>query len=246
METTTLPMLRATLVLATCLALPISVSAQSRSGTHVDGERKPGTYLKAGLANGQGDLFSGSSLTQWDVSLFGTDYDLVSAKVEIETYFPDTFLQLSGFSLGYRKDGLQRAEWGHLLHGTLFRDFDLQAFALKIGGGIEWGIPSLEFDQTEFGFDGDGTTRYRHTYIHRNADIPLFGTRTDGAVYPFGEISVVQRPWLLLFEAGMRVNIIKFNFDDFEVGPTDQLIHASSRKPVLVPYLFADVGIRLF
>lgn len=224
------------------LSLPTVGWAQTERG---DGGRKSGTYLQVGIAHGQADIFSPSSLTQWDVELFGTNYDLVGAKLEFETYFSRSLL-LSGFSLGYRKDGLRRAESGHMFSGSVFRDFDLRVFAIKIGGGIEWGLPSLNFDQTEFDFADDGTVRYRHTYIHRNADIPFLGTATDGAVYPFIELSIVQRPAFLLFETGMRLGITKFNVDDFEVDPSGQLLNALGRKRVLVPYLFADFGIRLF
>ena len=228
-----------------CLAFPALCLAQGSPAGRQDGTRKSGTYLQAGIAHGQGDLSSPSSLTQWDVSLFGTDYDLVSVKVEVETYFSDTFL-VSGFSIGYRKDAVRRAEWGHMFSGSLFRDFDVKLFAVKVGGGIEWGLPSLNFDQTEFAFADDGIVRYRHTYMHRNADVPFLGTSSDGAVYPFIEASIVQRPGFLLFEVGMRVGIARFNFDDFEISPHDQLSQASRHERVLVPYLFADVGVRLF
>ena len=237
---------RSTLTLIACLSLPAVSGAQELSACGLDSKRKSDTYLQAGVAHGQGDLFNPSSLTQWDVALFGTNYDLVSAKLEFESYFRDTFLQLSGFSVGYRKDGMRRAEWGHMFSGSLFRDFDAKLFAVKVGAGVEWGMPSLSFDQTEFAFADDGVVRYRHTYMHRNADVPFIGTTTDGAVYPFVEASIVQRPGFLLFEIGMRIGITRFNFDDFEVSPTDLLSQASSRKRVLVPYLFADVGIRLF
>lgn len=238
--------LRGALTLITFLVWPTTVWGQEPSENGLDGNRKPGTYLQVGIAHGQGNIFRRSSLTDWDVALFGTDYDLVSAKLEVETYFSDTFLQLSGFSIGYRKDGVRRAEWGHLFSGSLFRDFDVKLFAVKVGAGLEWGMPSLNFDKTEFAFADDGTVRYRHTYIHRNADVPFVGTTVDGAVYPIVEVSIVQRPSFLVFEVGMRLGITRFNIDDFEVGPADQLLQASGRKRVLVPYLFADVGLRLF
>ena len=235
-----------TMTLLFCLSLPVVGGTQELLAGGQDDERKSGTYLQTGVAHGQGDLFSRNSLTQWDVALFGTDYDFVSGKLEFESYFSDTFLQLSGFSVGYRKDGLRRTEWGHMFSGSLFRDFDVKLFAVKVGAGVEWGLPSLNFDQTEFAFADDGIVRYRHTYMHRNADIPFFGTTTDGVVYPFVEASIVQRPWFLLFEIGIRVGSTRFNFDDFEVSPTDQLSQEFRHQRILVPYLFADVGIRLF
>ena len=44
----------------------------------------------------------------------------------------------------------------------------------------------------------------------------------------------------------MRVSFIGFNLDDYEVSPTDQVTYAFSRKRVLVPYVFAEFGLRLF
>ncbi|MDA1035757.1 MAG: hypothetical protein O3B65_02615 [Chloroflexi bacterium] len=234
-----------TIAIAVCLSLPTGAWAQS-SDTRTDGRRKSGTYLQTGIAHGQADIFKRSSLTHWDVELFGTNYDLVSAKLEFETYFGGTLLQLSGFSLGYRKDGLRHAESGHMFSGGVFRDFDLKVAAVKLAGGVEWGLSSHNFDQTKFASLADGTLRYRHSYIHRNADVPFLGTSSDGTVYPFIELSIVQRPSFLLFEVGMRLNITRFNVDDFEISPTGQLLQAPGRTRVLVPYLFADFGIRLF
>ncbi len=229
-----------------CLTLTVEMQAQGPSAVRLESGRKSGTYLQTGIAQGQGGLSDHTGLARWDVALFGTDYDLVSAKLEVESYFGDTLLQLSGFSLGYRKDGLLRAEPGHLLSGSVFRDLDLRLFALKLGVGLEWGMPSLNFDRTEFRSDTDGTVRYLHTYIERNTDVPFVGTATDGVVYPFIEVSIVQRPSIWVFETGMRIGITRFNFDDFEISPTGQFLHESRQKRVFVPYLFADIGIRLF
>lgn len=234
------------LVFVWCVALPVTTVAQERLPVDPDGGRKAGTYLKTGLAHWQGNIFSRGSLTQWDVDLFGADYNLTSVNVEIERYFGDTVLQLSGFSIGYRKDTIRRLDSGHMFSGALFRDFDFRAFALKAGGGIEWGIPSLNFDQTEFEFVPDGTVRYRHTYPYRNTDVPFVGTTTDGSMYPFVEMSVVQRPWRVLIEAGMRVGFTRFNFDDYEISPADQVTHEFSHKRVLTPLLFANIGLKLF
>ena len=237
---------RRALALVACLAWPATLAAQAPAPVGSDGTRKSGTYLKAGLAHWQGDIFKTGSLTQWDVDLFGSEYNLTSVNLEVERYFSRTRLQLSGLSIGYRKDTVRRSDSGHMLSVTLFRDFDLKVFALKVGGGIEWGMPSLNFDQTEFSFADDGTVRYRHTYPNRNADVPFVGTTTDGTRYPFVEVSVVQRPWVFLIETGMRIGITRFNFDDYEVSPAGQVTYASTHERILVPYLFANIGFRLF
>jgi hypothetical protein len=233
------------LALVWCLVLPVSVPAQPPPEGESARGRKPGAYLKVGLAHWQGNIFSEGSLTQWNVDLFGAKYNLTSVNVEVEKYFAGAFM-VSGFSVGYRKDALRYSDSGHMVSAKLFRDADFRVAALKAGGGVEWGLPSLNFDQTEFELAGDGTTRYRHTYPGRNAYVPFVGTKTDGALYPFVELSVAQRPGGLLLEAGMRANIIRFHFDDYEVSPADEVTHAFGQRRVLVPYLFVNVGLRLF
>ena len=226
------------------LALPAAGLAQNEQRPASASGRKPGTYLKLGLAHWQGDIFNERSLTQWSVDLFGADYNLTSLNVEVEGYFPRAFI-VSGLSLGYRKDALRSADAGHMFSGMLFGDVNLKAFALKAGGGIEWGLPSMNFDTTEFAYSADGTIRYRHTYPGRNATLPV-GVKTSGTMYPFLGVSAVQRPGPLLFELGMRVNLMQFHFDDYEVRGGDQVTRAFDEHRVLVPYLFANIGVRLF
>ena len=44
----------------------------------------------------------------------------------------------------------------------------------------------------------------------------------------------------------MRVNVMQFHFDDYEVRRGDQVTRAFDARRVLVPYLFANIGFRLF
>ena len=236
--------LTAVVALAFWLASTAGVLAQDEHPQASSSGRKSGTYLKLGLAHWQGDIFNERSLTQWNVDLFGADYDLTSLNVELETYFRRAFL-VSGFSIGYRKDAIRSASTGHMLSAMLVRDFNLKLLALKAGGGGEWGIPSMNFDRTEFDDTAEGTVRYRHTYPGRNARVPG-DVEPGGMMYPFFGVSAVQRPGPVLFEFGMRVNVMQFHFDDYEVRRGDQVTRAFDARRVLVPYLFANIGFRLF
>jgi hypothetical protein len=235
-------------VIVSCMLSPAAALAQYRPLPVEDPEvasgGKGGAYFKAGLAYWQGDIFSESSLTQWNVDLFGAEYDLTSVSVEIDAYLGSGVI-VPGFSLGYRKDDIRSAEAGHMVSAAVFGGVDLKLLMIKVGGGAEWGVPSMTFDQTEFAYDADGTVRYRHTYPSRNAQVPV-GTRSSGALYPFAVVSAVARPGPFLFEAGMRVNLIEFRFDDYEIRPGDQVTHASAERRVKMPFLFANVGFRLF
>ena len=230
-------------VLAFWLA-PTGALAQYEHAPAASSGRKPGTYLKLGLAHWQGDIFSDRALTQWNLDLFGADYDLTSVNVEFETYFHRAFL-VSGFSMGYRKDAIRSIDTGHMLSGMLVRDFNLKVLALKASGGGEWGIPSMNFDRTEFDYSVANTVRYRHTYPGRNARVPG-DVEPGGMMYPFFGVSAVQRPGPVLFELGMRVNVMQFHFDDYEVSRGDQVTRTFNDRRVLVPYLFANIGFRLF
>jgi hypothetical protein len=44
----------------------------------------------------------------------------------------------------------------------------------------------------------------------------------------------------------MRVNLMQFHFDDYEVRPGDQVTRVFDERRMTVPYLFANVGLRLF
>jgi len=235
----------ATLALTCCVLAPATLRAQTQPAEDSSGGRKSGTYIKLGLAHWQGDIFSESSLTRWSGDLFGADYDLTSVSLEVDTYLPWGSFPISGFALTYRKDAIPSVEAGHMLSGTLFHDFDLKVLAVKVGGGVEWGIPSLNFDQTDFDVGADGTVRYVHTYPYRNSTAPV-GSRPNAALYRFLAVSLVQRPGPLLLEFGMRVNFIRFHFDEYEVRPGDQVLRAFDERQVRVPYLFANIGLRLF
>lgn len=229
--------------------LPATVIAQGASpDVSPDGDAGEGggTYLKMGLAHWQGDIFSARSLTQWTGNLFGSDYNLTSAEVEIEIYFDRPLLLLSGWSIGYRKDELRQVDSGHMLYASAFRSLNVGAFELRAGGGMEWGVPSLNFDTTEFDYRADGTLGYNHTYPVKNVNVPRIGTTKDGVLYPFVELSVVQRPGRLLVEGGMRVNIVPFQFDTYEVDLNDRITYAFDSKRVLMPMLFVEVGVRVF
>ena len=185
------------------------------------------------------DLFSHSSLTQWDVALFGTDYDLVSAKLEFESYFSDTFLQLSGFSVGYRKDGVRRVEWGHMFSGSLFRDFDAKVFAVKVGAGAEWGHALAHFRPNRVRVC-QRRDRSLSTHLHASEcrrPLRRDHDRRDGL--PVRRSEHRAAAGVPVVRDRMRIGITRFNFDDFEVSPTDssamQPVRSASWSPTSSP-----------
>lgn len=207
-------------------------------------ERKHGTYIKGQLAHWQGNIF-GKSLTEWKGNLFGSDYDLTSVGVEIETYFAKNHILLSGFSVGYRKDDLRYADYGHMFNVKTFRTFDLKVIEIKPSVGVEWGMPSASFDKTHFNYGTDGSLNYRHTYPVKNAPVPFVRVQRNGALYPFGELSLQKRAGPVLIETGMRVNVIMFGIDNYSVK-NDHVEYDFVNKRMPSPYLFASIGLKLF
>jgi hypothetical protein len=228
------------LVLSFCVLLPAGLAAQPAPGDS-DGAHKSATYFKAGVAHWQGDLHNPPRLEGWSVDLFGVDYNMSSVSLAVEHHFGN----VAGFTVGYRKDALGYNNAGHMFNASFFGTADLKALALKVGGGLEWGMPSLNFDVTELETNREGIVRYRHTYPQRNADVPFVGTKTDGALYPFMDLSALQRSSVFLFEVGLRLNIMGFHFDDYEVGAGDEVQYAFARKKVLMPVLFVNFGIKM-
>lgn len=242
--TTILARLAGYLALLSWVLAPAAALAQPLPEEDPASGRKRGTYVKLGVAYWQGDISNQSSLTHWDVDLFGAEYDLTSVSLELDSYLRRGLI-VPGFSLGYRKDAIRSVDAGHMLYGAVFGAIDFRLLMIKVGGGAEWGVPSMTFDQTEFDYAADGTVRYRHTYPSRNSQVPV-GTRSNGALYPFAVVSAVTRPGPFLFEVGMRINMVTFHFDDYEVRPGDQVTRAFEERVVRMPYLFANVGFRLF
>ncbi len=236
-------MLIKTALLVFFMLLPSWVLAQSADSKTQDKDH--GTYLKAQLAHWQKILFEGNNLFEWSGNLFGSDYYLTSAGLEVETYFNDTHLQLSGWSIGYRKDDLRYSSSGHMFNGKVFRNFNLKILELKPAFGLEWGMPSGSFNKTIFYYDINSLIYYRQTYPVKNSNVPFIGTRTDGAFYPFAELALLKRAGPLLFEGGMRVNMIRFGIDDYYIMH-DHITYSSTKKRILVPCLFVSVGIKMF
>jgi len=237
----------AILTIALLLAFSSVLSAQTADNQNEStGKTKHGTYIKGGLAHWQENIFGPNFLTDWQGNLFGSDYDLTSINIEVETYFNGTRLQLSGWSAGYRKDGIRYTDFGHMFYGRAFRSFNLKVLELKPSGGVEWGMPSLNFDKTTFGNLRRRPFRYEHSYPAKNSNVPFVGTAKDGTIYPFAELSLVQRPGIFLIEGGMRINIMKFGIDNYSVRYDDVITFNSSEKRMLVPYLFVNIGVKMF
>jgi hypothetical protein len=187
------------------------------------------TYIKLGFVHSQGSI-------EW------AEYVINGFSIEVETYFKNDHLGLSGWSIGYRKDNLQYAEFGHLLSVDAFRTRSIKIADVKFGGGIEWGMPSDGFSHTRFNNRTDSNLSYDHVFLDKNSNIPKIGTKNDGALYPFARVSLVRRSKVFILEVGTRVNIMKFGIDEYNVS-NDRLMVTSRNRRMAVPTVFISVGL---
>lgn len=204
-------------------------SAQTQSA---ENKNIPATYLKFGLTHWQGDTY-------------GFVYNLNGLNVEIESYFSSNHLLLSGWSMGYRKDGLQMVETGQMLNFRVFRNFGLKWLEVKTGGGADWGSPSLMFDKTKFDQPTKTAINYTHVYPVRNSNIPFIGTPTDGILYPFLDLTVAKRMGPFIVEAGSRANIIRFGKDNYRIT-NDSMELDDHKQRKIIQTAFINFGLKLF
>lgn len=189
------------------------------------------TFLKIGLVH------TGSEIEGFNVAVNGLSIDL-------ETYFNKNHLGFSGWFVGYRKDDIRRADLGHLLNSGIFREADVPVVDLKFGGGIEWGMPSLDFSKTRFGYEGGDLVYYEHLFLKHNSGVPKLGPSKDAVLYPFLELSVLKRWTWFLAEGGARWNLQKFGLDKYRLDG-DDVTFVSSNRIRMVPALFIKIGTTL-
>ena len=193
-----------------------------------ESEEASNTYVKLGLVHSQGKI-------EW------ADYVINGLSVEVETYFKNNHLGLSGWSLGYRKDDLRYSEFGHLLNVDTFRTKSIKVADIKFGGGVEWGMPSNGFSRTRFNSGTGSDISYNHVFLNMNSNIPRVGTKNDGALYPFLKFSLVKRSRSFILEAGTRVNIMKFGIDEYGVFD-NKLTVVKKDKRMAIPSIFLSIG----
>ncbi len=187
------------------------------------------TYIKLGFVHSSGSI-------EW------ADYVINGMSVEVETYFKNNRLGLSGWCIGYRKDEIRYAEFGHLLNVDTFRTKSIRVADIKFGGGVEWGMPSDGFSRTKFNTRTDPNLSYSHVFLSKNSNIPKTGTKNDGALYPFARVSLVRRSKVFILEVGTRVNIMKFGIDEYNIS-NDRLMVTSRNRRIAVPTVFVSVGL---
>lgn len=188
-------------------------------------------YIKVGLVHVE------SKVESFNIVINGLS-------VDVETYFNKNHIGLSGWSAGYRKDDVRHADIGHTFNFSLFRTADIFVTDLRLGGGVEFGVISTNFDQTRFGYEDGVLIFYDHLFLKRNLNIPNTGPSNDAVIYPFAEASLVKRGSWYLLETGVRGSRHKLEFDEYRLG-TGSLEFKSRQITRIIPSVFVKFGIRL-
>jgi len=122
-------------------------------------------------------------------------------EVTLEHGFRKDKLLISGFVLGFRREGEIRYDGTYFMAGV-FKRFDLKDNKLILYPEIRvlYGVPGTHFNRTWVESTGLETVRYAKLYPVRNADVPFIYVKRFGWYYP--EILLT-----------MRTNMWRFNFD---------------------------------
>lgn len=191
---------------------------------------KSGTYLKGEFIHG-------------DFNLYGHEIYFNDLGLGVEHFWVKRHGGLSGFSFGYRKEDFTTADTGHFFNGKVLWRLGSR-FYLKPAIGVEWGKPSLRFEQTSYN-EKIGLS-YTHTTLIRNAWLPI-GVRDTGTLNMIMDASVGYKAGPFLFEAGARATHSKFGVSAFELNKGGNLKFQSFRSEYkFVPTLFVGIGIRMF
>lgn len=186
------------------------------------------SYIKFGVVHSQGKV-------EW------ADYLINGISLEVETYFQNNHLGLSGWSIGYRKDDLRYSEFGHILNVDTFRTQSIKMADIKFGGGVEWGMPADGFSRTKFNSRTDSELSYSHVFLITDSNVPRTGTKNDGVLYPFMKLSLVKRNKWFILEGGARISLMKFGLDEYSVS-SDRLRVVSRDRRMAIPSVFVSIG----
>lgn len=172
-------------------------------------------------------------------TLKGEHYSFNHLGLDLEKNWDRNKIGLSGWSLGYRKEELNKKHFGHFVNFGVFRRFDVwSGFYVKPGLKLEWGLPSDRLDHTMFREDGS----YTYVYLLRNSNLPREINR-GFFFWPVVDIKVGRTVSKFVFEAGLRggyseVVVEKYRF------PKEDFQFEIDKNRVVIPSAVVTVGIK--
>lgn len=150
-----------------------------------------------------------------------------------------------GLGLGFRKED-KFGLWGS--YAALYASYTRPlAFKNKVhiscNGGMEFGLPSPAYNQSDFEYDALGQlTRRKQISLD-----PMFRNRTGIGVFPFSTVfagyTFKKR---LILEAGLKIQLLRFGIWENRFNPDTGAIltRKCSRRIVFLPSLTLQTGYR--
>ena len=171
--------------------------------------------------------------------LEGESYSFNHLGLDLEKNWDRNKFGLSGWSLGYRKEELNKKHFGHFVNLGVFRRIGVGAgFYVKPGIKIEWGLPSDRFDHTVFHEDGS----YTYVYLLRNSNLPSEINR-GFFFWPVLDVKVGKTVSIFVFEAGLRGGYPEVVVEKYYISE-DEFLFEIDKDRVLIPSAVVTVGLK--
>lgn len=171
--------------------------------------------------------------------LEGENYSFNHAGLDLERNWSKNKLWLSGWSLGYRREELDKKHFGHFINFGVFRKFKIVAgIYIKPSIKLEWGLPSDRLDHTVFHEDGS----YTYVYLLRNSDLPK-GIGKGFFFWPVVDARVGKTLSIFVFEAGVRAGYPSIVKEEY-ITPETDFDFKIEKSAVLIPSLVGTIGIK--
>jgi hypothetical protein len=164
--------------------------------------------------------------------------------LELEHKFAKNKLFLSGWAIGYRKEDINDNTTGHYIEGKAFRYFGLKPIDIRVGGGVGWGLPSSVYENSKYEKIGDNYFPVTHTYLRRNTKFIAIKIDNTAVLYPFMDFAASWKPKFLVFEAGVRGNLLNFGVSKYEYSNGFFSDTRSTTKIIFIPYIGVGTRIR--
>lgn len=169
--------------------------------------------------------------------LEGENYSFNHLGLDLEKNWSKNKFGLSGLSVGYRKEEINRKHFGHFLNFGTFRRIGVsRGFYVKPAIKIEWGLPSDRLDHTVFHEDGS----YTYAYLLRNSNLPEEINR-GFFFWPVLDVRAGKTFSIFIFEAGIRGGYSEVGVEKYYPSERDFEI---SKRWIIIPSAVATVGVK--
>lgn len=166
------------------------------------------------------------------------NYSFNHVGLDLEKNWSKNKIGLSGWTLGYRKEEIDKKNFGHFVNFGVFRRVGIGAgFYIKPSIRFEWGLPSDRLDHTVFHEDGS----YAYVYLLRNSNLPKEINR-GFFFWPVAEVKVGKTVSVFVFEAGIRGGYSEIGVEKYYPFERDFEL---SKRWIIIPSAVVTIGFKM-